>query len=143
MLLMKEQRDGQISNLLLRVFTGGYQVDGLQMPEIDIVALYVNIQELADVFLLLVPVQASLFKLLPYIGQFFIDSLFFEFPRTRIPQVGDELNEATHGRHCGYSLNDSPFAVGARRTEQSFRQRSFHTFGSSQHQETPAGTSTR
>ena len=57
MLLMEEKRDGQVPDLLFRVLGGRDEVDGLQVTKIDIVALDVDVQQLADVLLFLVAVE--------------------------------------------------------------------------------------
>jgi hypothetical protein len=47
MLLVEEEGDGQVADLLFRVFGGGDQVYGLQVPEIDIESVDVDVQQLS------------------------------------------------------------------------------------------------
>ena len=44
MLLMKEQGHSQVSNLLLGIFVGRDEVDGLEMAEIDVPAENIYVQ---------------------------------------------------------------------------------------------------
>lgn len=46
MLLVKEKSDGQVSNLLFRVFGGGYEIDSFQVAEIDVPSEDVDVEEL-------------------------------------------------------------------------------------------------
>lgn len=62
------------------------------MPEIDIVALDVDIKQLADVFLLLVAIQIARLEFLSDIGQLLVHALFFQFACAGVAQVCDELN---------------------------------------------------
>lgn len=96
MLLVEEQGNGQISNLLFGIVLGRDQVDGLEVTEIHIVTLDIDVQQLADVFLLLVAIQVPVFELLPDIGQFLVDPLLLKFPRSRIAEVRNELDQASH-----------------------------------------------
>jgi hypothetical protein len=43
MLLMKEERHGQVPNLLLRVLGGRYEVDGFEVTEIDVPSQNVDV----------------------------------------------------------------------------------------------------
>jgi len=67
MLLMQKQRYSQIANLLLRVFIRTDQIDGLQMPKVHVPSQYIDIQQLANVFLLVVSIEVSILELLPYV----------------------------------------------------------------------------
>lgn len=98
MLLVEEQSHGKIANLLLRVFLCRDQVDGLEMAKINIPAQNVDVEELADVFLLVVATQVAILEFLPNIGQFLVDSLLFQLASARISQVGNELHQASHVR---------------------------------------------
>lgn len=99
MLFMKEECDRQVPNLLLGIFGGRDQINRLEVTEIDIVPLYVDVEQLADVFLLLIAIEIACLELLPDVGQFFIHPLLLQFAGSRIPQVCDELDQSTHGRH--------------------------------------------
>ena len=44
--LVQEESDGEISNLLFRVFCGRNEVDRFEMAEVDIPAEYVNVEKL-------------------------------------------------------------------------------------------------
>lgn len=97
-LLVEEQRHGQITDLLLRVLVGRDQVDSLEMTKIDVPAQDVDVQQLADVFLLMVATQVAILELLTDIGKLLVDSLFLEFARSRISKIGDELDQPAHVR---------------------------------------------
>jgi hypothetical protein len=100
-LLVEEERHGEISNLLLRVFGCGDQVDGFEVTKVDVPAENIDVQQLfgsvaisafnrrsvaylADVFLLGVAVQAAVPEFLPDIGQLLVDALLLELARSRI-----------------------------------------------------------
>lgn len=95
-LLMEEQRHGQITNLLLGVFIRRDQIHGLEVPKVDIPAQDVDVKELADVFLLVVAAEVAILELLSDVGQLLVDSLLLQFAGTRISQIGDELHQASH-----------------------------------------------
>jgi hypothetical protein len=113
MLLVEEQGDSEVANLLLRVFGGRDQVDGFKMPKVDIVALDIYVQQFTDVFFLLVSVKLLALELLSYVCKFLVDPLFLEFSRSRIPQVRNELDKTTHGRHDQPGCNGFAAAVGS------------------------------
>jgi len=69
------------------------------MSEIDVPPQDVDVQELADIFLLLVAVEPAVSELLPYVGQFLVDALLLQLAGAGIPQVGDEGYQASHGGH--------------------------------------------
>lgn len=95
-LLMEEQRHGQIANLLLRVFIRRDQVHSLEVPKIDIPAQDVDVKQLADIFLLVVAAEVAILELLSDVGQLLVDSLLFQFAGTSVSQIGDELYQASH-----------------------------------------------
>ena len=56
------------------------QVDGFNVTKIDFIAQSVDVQKLANVFLLLVPIKISLLsKVLPNVAKLFIYSLLLSF----------------------------------------------------------------
>ena len=77
MLFMQKQRNSQVSNLLLAIFVRTDQVDGLQVSEVDIPSQDVDVQQFANVFLFVVPVQVAILELLPDVCQLFVDPLLF------------------------------------------------------------------
>ena len=46
MLLVEEECDSKIADLFFRIFGSGYQVDGLQMAEINLESIDVDVQQL-------------------------------------------------------------------------------------------------
>lgn len=64
MLLVQEECDCKISNLLLRVLGGRDEVHSFEVTKVDIPPQYVDVEKFANVFLLLVAVQASISELL-------------------------------------------------------------------------------
>lgn len=92
MLLMQEERHGQVPDLLLRVFRRRDEIHRFKMTKIDIVALDVDVKQLAHVFLFLVAIQVGGLEFLSDVGQLLIHTLLFQFSRSRISQVGDELD---------------------------------------------------
>jgi hypothetical protein len=113
-LLVQEQGDGEVSNLLLRVLGGRDEVDRFEMSEIDVPPENVDVQQLADVFLLLVAVEPAVPELLPYVGQFLVDALLLEFAGAGIPQVGNERDQPSHGGHIARLVPTEEPASGAR-----------------------------
>lgn len=101
MLLMQKQGDGEIPDLLLGVFGRGDEINSLEVTKVDIVALDVDVEQLANVFLFLVAIQAAALELLPDVGQFLIHALLLQFAGARIAQVRDELDQSSHRRHDG------------------------------------------
>ncbi len=65
MLFMQKQGNGQISDLLLTVLIRTDQIDSLKVSEVNIPPQYVDVQQFAHVFFLVVPVEISIFELLP------------------------------------------------------------------------------
>ena len=77
-LLVKEQRDSEISDLLFRIFGRRDEVHRFEMSEIDVPTEYIYVEQLlklawmlepdwqnsylADVFLFLIAVQAAIWK---------------------------------------------------------------------------------
>lgn len=98
MLLVEEKSDGQIANLLLRIFSCRDEVYSLEVPKVDIPAENVDIEQLADVFLLVVTAEVSILELLADIRQLLVDSLLLELAGACVSQVGNELNESAHIR---------------------------------------------
>lgn len=92
MLLMQKQRNGQIPNLLFRILGTRNQIHSLKMSEIHIISLDIDIEQLANVFLLLVPVQTATLELLSNVGQFLVHPFFLKFSRACIAQVRNELD---------------------------------------------------
>lgn len=99
MLFMQEQCHRQIPNLLLRVLGRRDEIHSLEMAEIHIISLNVDIEQFANIFLLLVTIQIPSLELLPNIRQLLIDALLLEFSRASIAQIRNELNQPSHGRH--------------------------------------------
>jgi hypothetical protein len=64
-LFVEEQCDCEVTNLLLRVFGGRDEVYCFEMPEVYIPAQDVDVQKFANVFLLLVAIEAAVSELLP------------------------------------------------------------------------------
>ena len=81
------------------------------MTKIDVVALDVYVQKFTDVLLLLVAVQLLAFEFLPDVGQFLVDALLFKLSSPRIPEVSNELYEASHGRHGSFGCDGSTAAT--------------------------------
>lgn len=102
MLFMQEQGNRQITNLLLGILGGRDEIHSLEVAEIHIIALDVNVEQLADIFLLLVSIEIASLELLPNIGQLLIDALLLEFSGACIAQISDELDQTSHGRHDEY-----------------------------------------
>lgn len=96
MLLVEEECHGQISDLLLGILLRRNQVHGLEVAEVDVPSQDIDIQQLADIFFLVVPAEVGLLELLPDVGQLLVDSLFFKLSSARISQVGNELDQASH-----------------------------------------------
>lgn len=71
------------------------------MPEIDVPAEDVNIQQLADIFLFVITAQVAVLELLPNVRKFLVYSLLFQVSCSRISKVGDELNKTAHVRVRG------------------------------------------
>lgn len=76
-LFMEEQRHCEIADLLLRVFGGRDEVDRFQVAKVDIPPKDVDVQELANIFFLVVAIQIPVFELLPYVCKLLVDSLLF------------------------------------------------------------------
>lgn len=85
MLLVQEQGHGQVPDLFLGVFVRRDEIDGLEVAEVDVVALNVDIEQFAHVFLLLVAVQAAGLELLSDVGQLLIHTLLLQFSGPGIP----------------------------------------------------------
>jgi hypothetical protein len=113
-LLVQEQSNSEISDLLLRVLGGRDEVDGFEMSKIDVPPENVDVQQLADVFLLLVAVEPAIPKLLPYVGQFLVDALLLELAGAGVPQVGDERDQPSHGGHIARLVPTEKPACAAR-----------------------------
>jgi len=100
-LFVQEQGNSQIPNLLFGVFIRRDEIDSLEVTKVDIVSLDVNVEELAHIFLLLVPVEISRLELLSNIGQLLIHSLLLQFSGASIAQIRNELHQSSHRRHGG------------------------------------------
>ena len=74
-LFVQEERNSQVTDLLFTVFIRTDQIDSLKVSEVDIPSQYVDVQQLAHVFLLMVSVQISIFELLPDVRELFVDPL--------------------------------------------------------------------
>ena len=77
MLFVQEQRNSQVSDLLLTVFIRTDQIDSLKVSEVDIPSQYVDVQQFAHVFLFMVSIQISILELLPDVRELFVDPLLF------------------------------------------------------------------
>lgn len=95
-LFVKEQGNRQVANLLLRVLARRNEVDSFEMTKINIPAQNINVQELADVFLLVVAAEVPVLELLSNIGELLVDSLLLELAGAGISQIGNELDQAAH-----------------------------------------------
>lgn len=91
MLLVQKQSHGEIADLLLGVFGRRNEIDGFKVTKIDIIALNVDVKQLAYVFLLLIAVQTTGLELLADVGQLLIHALLLQLSGPRIAQVRDEL----------------------------------------------------
>lgn len=98
MLFMQEQSHSQVSNLFLRILVGRDEIDGFEVAKVDVPAEDVDVQQLADIFLLVVAVEVSILELLADVGQFLVDPLLFQFPGSCIPEICYELDQPSHGR---------------------------------------------
>lgn len=116
MFLMEEQGHGQVSNLLFRVLGGGNEIDGFQMTEVDVPAEDVDVEQLADIFLLVIATEVPVLELLADVGQLLVDPLLLEFPSSCIPKICYELNQSSHGR--GVPRVPPAEKAGCRRTRQ-------------------------
>lgn len=97
-LLVEKQGHGQISNLLLRVLVGRDEVHGLEVTKVDVPSQDVDVQEFADIFLLVVAAEAAVLELLSDVGKLLVDSLLLEFAGTGVSQIGNELDQTAHVR---------------------------------------------
>jgi len=61
MLLVEEESYGEITDLLFGVLVRGNEIDRLEVTEVDVPTEDVYIQELADVFLLVVAAEVSIY----------------------------------------------------------------------------------
>ena len=75
-LLMQEQRHSQVPDLLLRVFVRTDEVDCFQVSEVDIPPQYIDVQQLADIFLAVIAIEIPFLEFLPYIRKLLIDAFF-------------------------------------------------------------------
>ena len=98
MLLVKKKSHRQVSDLLLRILGGRYEVDSLQMSEVDIPSQNVNVQKFAHVFLPVVAIEVTLPELLPYIRELLVYALLFQVSRSGVSEICYELNQTSHGR---------------------------------------------
>lgn len=97
MFLMQKQCNSQITNLLLRVLCSRDKVDSLEMAKVDVPAQDVDVQQLANIFLLVVSTQAALLEFGSYVCQLFVDALLLEFSGAGVSQVCNEGYQAAHG----------------------------------------------
>jgi hypothetical protein len=94
---MQEERHSQIPNLLFRVLVCGNQVHGLQVSEIHVPSQDVDVQQLADILLLVVAGQAAALELRSDVRELLVYALLFQFPRAGVAQVGYEGDQTAHG----------------------------------------------
>jgi len=90
MLFMQEQCNCQVSYLFFRVFGCADEVDGFQMSKVDIPAQDINVQQFANIFLLVVSAQTATLELLPYVCQLFVYPFLLQFSRSRVSEVCNE-----------------------------------------------------
>eukprot|EP00756_Hemistasia_phaeocysticola_P040517 Hpha_TRINITY_DN16867_c2_g1::TRINITY_DN16867_c2_g1_i3::g.149171::m.149171 len=97
--LIEEDGDGEVPDMLLGVLVSRQQLNALHVPEIDLVAQHEDVQQLANVFLLVVPLQCLLLlELLSNVVKFLVDSLLFRLLRLRcrLAQIGDKRVQSPH-----------------------------------------------
>lgn len=75
MLFVQEEGNSQVPDLLLTILIRTDQIHSLKVSEVDIPSQYVDVQQLAHVFLLMVSVQISILELLPDVRELFVDPL--------------------------------------------------------------------
>ena len=73
--LVEQHRNEQVPNLLFRVLVRAQQIHRFNMSKVDVMSEQENEEQLADVLLLVIPVQCLVaLELAANIGQFFIDA---------------------------------------------------------------------
>lgn len=96
MFLVQEQGDSEIADLFLGVCGGGDQIDGFEVAEIDIVALDVDVEQLAHVLFLLVPVEVAALEVGADVCELFVHPFFLDFSRAGVAEIAYELDQAAH-----------------------------------------------
>lgn len=95
-LFVQEERHGKIADLLFGILLRRYEVDRLEMAKVDVPPQYINVQQLADILLLVVAAEAAVLEFLSNIGQLLVYALLLQLASSGVSQIGDELHKAAH-----------------------------------------------